>query len=250
MIDVILQGINGQMGQAVCEQVLNRTDCRIVAGIDPRCEPCGVPLFAHLSENTVPADVLIDFSSPDALDETVRYCASHRLPCVICTTGLDARQQQMLCTLARTTAVLKSANMSAGINVMIELVKKAAAALGTGFDIEIIEKHHHHKKDAPSGTALMLADALCAASSIPYHPVCKRSAASAARSLDEIGIHAVRAGSIVGEHEVIFAGEDEILTISHSAASRNIFAGGAVNAAVFLAGKPAGMYTMKDVIGL
>ncbi len=250
MIDIMLQGINGQMGYAVRQAVQNRTDCRIAVGIDPRGTPCGVPLFSHISENTIHADVLIDFSSPDALDETVRYCTSHHLPCVICTTGLSVQQEQLLSALSHTTAVLKSANMSEGIHVLLELARKAFAAIGTTSDIEIIEKHHHHKKDVPSGTALMIADALQEQAPFPYRLMYGRSPSTGARSPHEIGIHAIRAGSIVGEHEVIFASEGETLTISHSAASRNVFAAGAVKAAVFLSGKSAGLYTMKDVIGL
>lgn len=248
MVDIIIQGIHGRMGHALCEMIDARTDCRVVAGIDPRQLPCSVPVFSSILQNTVPANVLIDFSNPSAMQDTIAYCAQHKLPCVICTTGLSDEQQKDLEQLSHTVPVFKSANMSLGINLLIELVQRANAVLGTAFDIEIIEKHHHNKLDAPSGTAMMIADALRDAADVPYHYVYDRHGERRKREPTEIGIHAVRGGSIVGEHEVLFAGPDETITISHSAASRNVFASGALNAAVFLADKPAGMYNMKDML--
>ncbi len=248
MVDIILQGIHGRMGRALLALAQERSDCRIVAGVDPVSLPCPVPVFASLDENTVHADVLIDFSCPAAAQAAIAYCGKHQLPCVICTTGLSEAQQQALCALSQTVPVFQSANMSLGVNLLIALAKQANAVLGTDFDIEIIEKHHHNKLDAPSGTALMIADALQKASPVPYRPVYDRHTRREKRAPEEIGIHAVRGGSIVGEHEVLFAGPQEVLTISHSAASREVFANGALNAALFLAGQPAGMYTMEDLI--
>lgn len=250
MIDIIIQGINGRMGRTLCSAIGHRSDCRIAAGIDPKGLPCDIPVFTSLTQNPIRSDVLIDFSSPSSLDEIIPYCKSTHTACVICTTGFSEQQQKRLCDLSHSVPVLKSSNMSIGVNLLLELVKKANQVLGTDFDIEIVEKHHHNKEDAPSGTALMIADALYNESDSPYRYVYGRNPDTGKRTTDEIGIHSIRAGSIVGEHDVIFAGQDEILTISHSALSRAVFANGAVNAAVFLAGKSAGMYTMKDVIGL
>lgn len=250
MVDIIIQGIHGRMGRALLALAQERADCRIAAGIDTAVLPCPVPVFPSLAENTVHADVLIDFSSPAAAEAAMEYCGAQKMPCVICTTGLNERQQEMLRALSQTVPVFQSANMSLGVNLLIELAKRANAVLGTDFDVEIIEKHHRNKLDAPSGTALMIADALREASPVPYEPVYDRHARRARRAPEEIGIHAVRGGSIVGEHEVLFAGPQEVLTITHSAASREVFANGALNAALFLAGQPVGMYTMKDLINV
>lgn len=250
MVDIIIQGIHGRMGRALLALAQERTGCRIVAGVDTAALPCPVPVFPSLAESTVRADVLIDFSSPAAAGAAIEYCGRTGLPCVICTTGLSERQQEALRALSQTVPVFQSANMSLGVNLLIALVKQANAVLGTDFDVEIIEKHHHNKLDAPSGTALMIADALREASPVPYEPVYERHTRRAKRAPEEIGIHAVRGGSIVGEHEVLFAGPQEVLTIAHSAASREVFASGALNAALFLAGQPAGMYTMEDLIQL
>ncbi len=248
MVDLLIQGIHGRMGRALCELAAQRGDCRVAAGIDTACAPAAVPVFSSLEECTAPADVLIDFSSPAAAENAIRFCAEKKLPCVICTTGLEKRQEASLRALAETVPVFRSANMSLGVNLLIELCRQANAVLGTNYDIEIIEQHHRNKLDAPSGTALMIADALCGASGTPYQLVYDRHERRARRSPDEIGIHAVRGGGIVGEHEVLFAGPQETIRISHSAASREVFAAGALDAAVFLAGKPAGLYTMRDLI--
>lgn len=248
MVDLLIQGIHGRMGRALRALADGRDDCRIVGGVDAVSLPCPVPVAPSLAENTVRADVLIDFSSPAAAQSAIEYCGAHRMPCVMCTTGLGETQEQALAALSQAVPVFRSANMSLGVNLLIELAKRAAAVLGADFDIEIVEKHHRKKLDAPSGTALMIADALREASGTPYHNIYDRSGRRAQRGSDEIGIHAVRGGSIVGEHEVLFAGPEEVITISHSAASREVFANGALNAALFLAGKPAGMYTMKDLM--
>ena len=250
MVDILVQGIHGRMGRALVALAGERVDCRVVAGVDTAALPCPVPVFSALDAVDIHADVLIDFSSPAAAEAAIQYCGTHRLPCVICTTGLNERQQEALRALSHTVPVFQSANMSLGVNLLIELAKQANAVLGTDFDIEIIEKHHHNKLDAPSGTALMIADALREASPVPYEPVYDRHTRRTKRAQTEIGIHAVRGGSIVGEHEVLFAGPQEVITLSHSAASREVFANGALNAALFLAKQPAGMYTMKDLIHL
>lgn len=248
MTDILIQGIHGRMGRALCALAGERSDCRIVAGIDSAEAACAVPVFPTLDACTVCADVLIDFSAPAATQVAITCCEARGLPLVACTTGLTEAQEQALQALSHTVPVFRSANMSVGVNLLIELVRQANAVLGTNFDIEIVEKHHHNKVDAPSGTALMIADALCQNASVPYRLVYDRHERRAKRDPAEIGIHAVRGGSIVGEHEVLFAGEQEELLITHRAESREVFAAGALAAAVFLARQPAGMYTMKDLI--
>ena len=248
MTDIIIQGIHGRMGRALCTMIEARTDCRVVAGVDAKELPSAVPVFPSLEKNTVPADVLIDFSNPDATQNAIEYCRAHKLPCVICTTGLSEGQEQALRELSKTVAVFKSANMSLGVNLLIELAKQANAVLGTDFDVEIIEKHHHNKLDAPSGTALMLADAINEENNGAYHYVYDRSSVRQKRDPKEIGISSVRGGSIVGDHEVLFCGPDEVITLRHTAYSRSIFANGAVNAAVYLAKKEPGLYDMGDLI--
>ena len=209
MTDIIIQGIHGRMGRALCTMIEARTDCRVVAGVDAKELPSAVPVFPSLEKNTVPADVLIDFSNPDATQNAIEYCRAHKLPCVICTTGLSEGQEQALRELSKTVAVFKSANMSLGVNLLIELAKQANAVLGTDFDVEIIEKHHHNKLDAPSGTAKTLCDIL----HVPY---------SSAVSM--------RIGTVPGEHRICFALEDEVIEIIHRAFSKKIFAIGAIEA--------------------
>lgn len=249
MVKIVIQGIKGRMGQALCRLIAQRKDCCVVAGIDVASNPAAnPPIYKDLSEMKEKADVLIDFSCPDATAKAIAYCSTHKLPCVICTTGLDEKTEQALQELAKHTAVFKSANMSMGINLLIELAQTAVKMLGLDYDIEIIEKHHHNKIDAPSGTALMIADEINQAANNRYDYVYDRSPLRQPRNPLEIGMHAVRGGSIVGEHDILFCGPDEVITLSHSAASREVFANGAVNAAVFIAGKPPKLYNMKDLI--
>ena len=249
MVKIAIQGIGGRMGQALCRLIADRTDCQVVAGIDLNGNPQATPpVYSSLAEMKEKPDVLIDFSSPAATAKAVGYCAEHHLPCVVCTTGLDETTERAIQELSKHTAVFKSANMSMGINLLIELARTAVEMLGLDYDIEIIEKHHHNKVDAPSGTALMIANEINDAADNRYHYVYDRSQVRQPRQPLEMGLHAVRGGSIVGDHEVLFCGPDEVITLGHSAASREVFANGAVNAAVFLAGKPAGMYSMKDLI--
>ena len=224
----------------------------IVAGVDAFGKPFGgYPVYESLPEVKEEADVVIDFSTAAAVDGLLDYCAEKGLPVVLCTTGLSEDQTAHMHKTAEKVAVLKSANMSLGVNLLIGLLKEAAGKLAAaGFDIEIVEKHHKRKLDAPSGTAIALADACNDSLAEPFTYVYDRSVRREQRPVKEIGISAVRGGTIVGDHDVIFAGEDEVITFSHRAYSRAVFAKGAAEAAVFLAGKEAGMYSMGDVLGL
>lgn len=248
MIDIIIHGINGRMGHVLCELIAQRDDCRVVAGVDVAAKEGAIPVVTSFDALPVKGDVVIDFSTAAAVDRVIDYCAANGVPCVVCTTGLSEETQRKLTTATEKTAVFKSANMSMGINLLIELAKKATRLLGMDYDIEIVEKHHHNKIDAPSGTALMIADAINEEAQNAYHYVYDRQSVRQKRDPQEIGLHAVRGGSIVGDHEVLFCGPDEVITLSHSAASRTVFANGAVNAAVYLAGKEPGLYTMADLL--
>ena len=249
MLRLILSGCNGKMGRVITACVAERCDCEIVAGFDINTEShAGFPVYANPANCGIEADAIIDFSHPSALDGVLAYAREHRLPAVIATTGLSPQQVQKIRDAAGIIPVFWSANMSLGISLFMELAKKAASILGNDFDVEILEMHHNQKVDAPSGTALMLADQI--SSVLPEQPqyVYDRHSQRQKRSQTEIGLHAVRGGTIVGDHDVIFAGRDEVLTISHSAASKEVFATGALRAALFLAGQPAGLYTMADLI--
>lgn len=248
MTDIIIQGIYGRMGHALVEKISARTDCRIVAGVDREAGTVGsIPVYAGFNE--LPCrGVIIDFSSPAGAVAAAEYGAAHGLPCVICSTGLSADDLIALQKAAEKTAIFRSANMSVGINVLIELAKQATRVLGSEFDIEIVEKHHHNKLDAPSGTALMLADAINEEAGGKYEYVYDRSQVRQKRDARELGISSVRGGGIVGEHEVLFCGAEEVVTLSHSAGSRGVFADGAVQAALFLDGHEPGTYTMTDLL--
>ncbi len=223
---------------------------RIAAGIDPNpAATSPFPVFATPEECTVQADVMIDFSHHSALPALLEFAEERHLPAVICTTGHTEEELARLTRAAERIPVFYSRNMSLGINLLMALCRRAAAALGTDFDVEIVEKHHRNKLDAPSGTALMLADAVASADEEPHPLTFDRTARRAVRPSGEIGISSVRGGSIVGEHEVIFAGKDEVITLSHAAMSREVFATGALRAAAFLVGKSAGRYDMDDLIG-
>ena len=250
MIKAIMHGCNGAMGQVISSLAEADGEMEIVAGVDLNTErKNGYPVYASLEE-CPRADVIIDFASAKAVDHLLDYCAATGTPVVLCTTGLSEEQIRRVEETAKTAAVLRSANMSLGINLLLKLVKEAARVLAAAdFDIEILEKHHNRKLDAPSGTALALADYINEAMESQYHYVYDRSSRRQKRDPREIGIQSVRGGSIVGEHDVIFAGQDEVMTISHTAYSRAIFAKGAVAAAKFLAGKTSGLYDMADVIG-
>ena len=249
MIKIILHGCCGRMGHIITEICEKDENTQIVAGVDAFGDAyAGYPVFRALSD-CPEADVVIDFSTASAMDGLLAYCSDKKLPVVVCTTGLSEEQMEALHKTADNTAVLKSANMSVGINLLEVLIAQAAPKLAAaGFDIEIVEKHHNQKIDAPSGTALALADAANSALGNEYEYVYDRTVRREKRPVKEIGISAVRGGTIVGDHDVIFAGQDEVITLSHRAYSRAVFGKGAVTAAKFLAGKEAGFYTMGDVL--
>ena len=250
MVKIIMHGCNGHMGQVISDIVEKDPDAEIVAGIDIADQgKNSYPVFTDIDACQTEADAIIDFSSAKATDKLLEYSAARQIPVVLCSTGLSEEQLAKVEETSRKVAVLKSANMSLGINTLMKLIQDAAKVLATaGFDMEIVEKHHRLKLDAPSGTALALADSLNEAMDNQYHYVYDRSQRRQQRDDKEIGISAVRGGTIVGEHEVIFAGTDEVIEFKHTAYSKAIFGKGAIEAAKFLAGKPAGRYDMADVI--
>lgn len=251
MVKIIMHGCNGHMGQVISDIVEKDPDAEIVAGIDIADQgKNSYPVFTDIDACQTEADAIIDFSSAKATDKLLEYSAARQIPVVLCSTGLSEEQLAKVEETSRKVAVLKSANMSLGINTLLKLVQDATRVLAAaGFDMEIVEKHHRLKVDAPSGTALALADSLNEAMDNKYHYVYDRSQKREKRDDKEIGISAVRGGTIVGEHEVIFAGQDEVIEFKHTAYSKAIFGKGAVEAAKFIAGKPAGRYDMSDVIG-
>lgn len=250
MTKVLMHGCNGRMGQVITSICKEDPEIEIAAGVDTYD---GIqndyPVFSSLDACDVETDVIIDFSNAKAIDGLLEYSVSKKIPVVLCSTGLSEEQLAKVSETAGQVAVLKSANMSLGINTIMDLLKKAVKVLApAGFDIEIVEKHHNQKLDAPSGTALALAESMNQEMDGQYEYVFDRSKERKKREQKEIGISAVRGGNIVGEHEVIFAGMDEVITFQHTAYSRNVFAKGAVEAAKFLKGKEAGLYDMADVI--
>ena len=250
MVRILLCGCFGKMGRVIQQLVAGRTDCTIAAGVDLFADSTAAfPAYTNIADVQEEADVIIDFSHPSLLTPILSYAAQKGgIPAVLCTTGYSAEQVEALKTAAQTQPDFYSRNMSLGINLLIELSKKAAKVLGDQFDIEIIEKHHNQKIDAPSGTALMLADAIASVRDGETQYVYDRHAQRKKREKSEIGLHAVRGGTIVGEHEVVFAGNHEVITLSHSAQSKELFATGAVNAAVYMCGKGPGLYDMSDMI--
>lgn len=250
MVRIIMHGCNGKMGQTIGNLLAEDGEAKIVAGVDVIDNGHNpYPVYRDIRDCEEEADCVIDFSAPAVLEHMLDYCVEKGLPCVVCTTGLDEGQSEKVKRASESVAVLKSANMSLGINLLLKMLKNAAAALATaGFDMEIVEKHHNLKADAPSGTALALADAMNEELGNAYSYVYDRSGRREKRPEKEIGISAVRGGTIVGDHEVIFAGPDEVITFSHRAYSKAVFGKGAIQAAKFLAGKPAGIYDMGDVI--
>lgn len=251
MTRVIMRGCNGKMGQVISGLLQSDNHAKIVAGIDlTETTENGYPVFTSFSACNVEADVIIDFASPKKLDEMLEYAQKNNVPIVLCTTGLSEEDLTMVTEAAKNVAILRSANMSLGFNTLIKLLKIATQVLAEAdFDIEIVEKHHNQKIDAPSGTALALADAMNEVLGQEYAYKYDRSGDNVKREKKEIGISAVRGGTIVGEHEIIFAGTDEVIEIKHAAYSKAIFAKGAIQAAKYLAGKTPGMYQMSDVIG-
>ncbi|MCR5717472.1 MAG: 4-hydroxy-tetrahydrodipicolinate reductase [Oscillospiraceae bacterium] len=246
---ILISGASGKMGHAVAAAIAGREDCTVSAGVDLRTDKyADFPIFDSFAALTEKPDAVIDFSNPAVLDDLLEYCLTNGIPAVLATTGYNEEQIAKIRKAAESIPVFFSFNMSLGINLLVQLAKKATAVLGGQFDIEIVEKHHNQKLDAPSGTALMLADAINDSLNNEYHYVYDRHSKRAKREKTEIGLHAIRGGTIVGEHDIIFAGHDEVITLSHSAASKEVFAVGAVNAAVFLAEQKPGMYDMSAML--
>lgn len=248
MTNIILSGCFGKMGRVITKSVAERDDCQIVAGVDIFDGDANFPVFKSFDDIDVSADVIIDFSNPAVLDSLLAYAKKNNCAAVIATTGLSDTQKESITEASKVIPMFFSANMSLGVSLVTELAKKAARVLGNSFDIEIVEAHHNQKIDAPSGTALMIADSISEALEEKPNYEFDRHSKREKRSSNEIGIHAVRGGTIVGEHEIIFAGHDEIIKISHSARSKELFAIGSINAAVFLNGKTSGMYSMKHLV--
>jgi 4-hydroxy-tetrahydrodipicolinate reductase len=249
MTKIVMNGCNGKMGQVITRLVAEDDDCEIVAGFDVNDTIDNTyPVFTNPDEFTDEADVVIDFSHPSALTNVLNYCKKRKFPVILATTGFTNEQKQEFIDASKEIPVFFSANMSLGINLLIALAKKATKLLEGNFDIEIVERHHNQKLDAPSGTALAIADAIDETLSFPAEYVYDRHAVRKKRKKTEIGLHAVRGGTIVGEHDIIFAGTDEVIELKHSAHSKEVFAVGAVKAAKFITDKPAGLYNMNDII--
>ncbi len=246
---IILNGCCGHMGKVIARLAEGRSDCEIVCGIDiANDNSLPFPVFSSPSEVNVEADAIIDFSHPSCLVPLLTFAAEKKLPVIVCTTGLDQSQKEFMYDTSKKTAVFFSANMSLGVNLIADLAKKAVSVLEDNFDIEIVEAHHNRKLDAPSGTALYIADSINDACKNKKEYVYDRHSVRKKREKREVGIHSIRGGTIVGEHTVIFAGNDEIIEIKHTAMSREIFAEGSLAAAVFMHGKEKGMYDMNDLI--
>ena len=249
MTDIILCGANGRMGKFIPDAVSKRDDARIVAGVDLNTESnSGFPVFKTIGEVNIPADVIVDFSHPALLDSILCYVNEKNIPAVLATTGYSAEATAKIRKAAERSPLFFTFNMSLGVNLLVSLSKRAAEVLGDAFDVEIVEKHHNQKLDAPSGTAVMLADAINEVYGNEMTYEFDRHSKREKRPAKQIGIHSVRGGNIVGEHDVIFAGHDEVITLSHHASSREVFAIRAVKAALFMKGKSAGLYNMNDML--
>ena len=249
MTNIILSGCNGKMGKVITACILQRDDCKIVAGVDISGESTETfPVYTAFSEVKENADVVIDFSHPSVLDDLLDFSEKTNTPVVLATTGFSSAQTEKIKAASKTTPLFFTFNMSLGINLLVALSKKAAEVLDGNFDIEIVEKHHNQKIDAPSGTAIMLAEAINHTLEDKMMYEYDRHSKREKRPQNEIGIHSIRGGNIVGEHEVIFAGHDEVITLSHKATSKEVFAVGAIKAALYMKGKSAGLYDMNNVI--
>lgn len=249
MTNIAICGANGKMGKTIYNCIKDRDDCKVIAGIDLYTEQyADFPIVSSPTELPEKPDVIIDFSNPASLDGLLSYCLSTGTPIVVASTGYSDEQITKIRTASEQIPVFFTFNMSLGINLLVQLAKKAAEVLGDRFDIEIVEKHHNQKLDAPSGTAIMLANAINETMDNSKHYVYDRHSRRQKREKSEIGMHAIRGGTIVGEHDVIFAGNDEVITLSHSAASKTVFAEGSIKAAIFLKDKPAGLYDMQMLI--
>lgn len=249
MTEIAITGANGKMGRVIARIIEEREDCKVVGGIDLQpSDDLGFPVVKNIFDLPRKPDVVIDFSHPSALEDILSYCKIKNVPAVIATTGYTEEQIDEIKAAAGQIPVFFTFNLSLGINLLADLAKRAAQVLGVQFDVEIVEKHHNLKKDAPSGTALMLAESVNEVCKGEKKYIYDRHNVRKAREREEIGISSIRGGTIVGEHDIIFAGHDEVITLSHSAQSKEVFAVGAVNAAVFLKDKSAGLYDMKDLL--
>lgn len=250
MINILLSGACGKMGNAVTRCVGEDDELKIIAGVDKAEMLCDFPIYKSFDDVNVIPDVIIDFSHISVLDSLLSFAIKNNVPTVLATTGYSTEQLEKINAASAEIPVFFTANMSLGVNLLCSLAKSAAKVLGSNFDVEIIEKHHNQKIDAPSGTALMLANAVNDVFDDKYTYEYDRHSKRQKRPKNEIGIHAVRGGTIVGEHDVIFAGHDEVITLSHAAQSKEVFAAGAVNAAKFMVGKPCGMYDMSSILNI
>ena len=250
MTNILLSGACGKMGNAVARCCKEDENTKIIAGVDRAEMLCDFPVYKSFDDVKVVPDVIIDFSHVSVLDSLLDYATKNNVAVILATTGYSTEQIEKIKATANKIPVFFTANMSLGVNLLCSLVKSAAKILDGGFDIEIIEKHHNQKIDAPSGTALMLANAVNEVFDDKYSYEYDRHSKRQKRTKNEIGIHAIRGGTIVGEHDVIFAGHDEVITLSHSAQSKEVFASGAVKAAKFIVGKPCGMYDMSSILNL
>jgi len=250
MVRAIICGVNGKMGQVVSECIAKKEDVAVIAGVDkfPEMRPNPFPVYGNIFECEIDADVVIDFSRPEAISGVLTYAHLKNMAVVIATTGFSPSEMNTIKAYSEKIPIFMSANMALGVNLQYDLVKKAAEFLGHAYDIEIVEKHHNTKIDSPSGTALALADSINSAFPKPLDYTYGRHSKTEKRTDSEIGIHAVRGGTLVGEHEVMFIGNDEIVEINHRALSKHIFANGAIRAANFIAGRQAGLYNMSDMI--
>ena len=250
MTNIILSGCNGKMGRVITRLVNDDENVKIVAGIDiADFGENDYPVFKNPADCDIAADVIVDFSHPSVFSNLMEFAKAKKLPIIVATTGLSDEQREALKEYSRDIPVFFSANMSLGINLLIALAKKATAILEGNFDIEVVEKHHNQKIDAPSGTAIAIADAISETLTMTPEYVYDRHNVRKKREKREIGIHSIRGGSIVGEHQVIYAGQDETIELKHQATSKEVFAVGAIKAAKFMNGKPSGFYTMDDLIG-
>lgn len=249
MTKIAICGANGKMGHTIYNCVKEREDCTVIGGIDIFTEEyADFPIVDKPEKLPVKPDVIIDYSNPASLDAVLEYCLSTGTPAVLATTGYSDEQIAKIRSASEQIAIFFTFNMSLGINLLVQLAKKAASVLGDRFDIEIVEKHHNQKIDAPSGTAIMLANAINETLDNSKHYIYDRHSQRKKREKSEIGMHAIRGGTIVGEHDIIFAGHDEVITLSHSAASKSVFAEGSINAAVFIKDKGAGLYDMAQLV--
>lgn len=249
MVNIAITGACGKMGRVIADIISARSDCRVCAGVDIVAEQYSdFPVYKNVNELTSKPDVIIDFSHPSALDSLLDYCKINNVPVVVATTGYTDDQIKQIKAASEQIPVFFTFNMSLGINLLVDLAKRATKVLGDQFDIEIVEKHHNLKKDAPSGTAIMIAEAINEELDNKMHYVYDRHSVRKPREKTEIGMHSIRGGTIVGEHDIIFAGRDEVITLSHSAGSKQVFAVGSVNAAVFLSGCEKGLYQMSDLL--